>query len=170
MPTLSLFEKIPAHNRQQNAYALRRFIEDSVGDLQLDITFQDPDGEGRISIEAAGEDTQVLKSFLQKNFGLLPKSIRPGKIFRTYVTDIDETKEEMRLEVGVSKSPLVLPGLLFQKALGTSSVHFSTLTSSFCLQPNFPIEVSVRELGKDNAVASLSRAQRAIFLQWSADL
>lgn len=141
-----------------------------MGDLQLDIKFQDPDSEGRVSIEATGEDIQVLKSFLQKHFGLLPKSIRPGKIFRAYVKDINETKEEMSLEVGVSESPLVLPRLLLQKALGSGSVPFTKLASAFCLRPNFPVEVSVREFGKDNAVASLSRAQRAMFLQWSADL
>ncbi len=158
MTTVTLLAKIYSTNQ-------RRIIEDTVKSLLegLDVkaTVTGAPSESWMKVTLSGEDETVATNLLARDFGFCPailQNVEQGAVLRGFVTDLKQSKDELRVDVGVYQPRTILAAvplsqLQAQLAEGRK-IPLDKIVDLWGICENLPLRVRI--IAPDEEVNSLS--------------
>lgn len=176
MTTLTLLAKI--YNSHQLRELDKNLVE-LVGDLRVKTTVKGSAGGKWVNLEISGEDEAVAMKLLGREIGFSPISLENVKKFSTakgYVTNLENSKEELSLDIGVFKPKVVYATVALTRLQANladdKKAPLKRIIESWGICENLPLEIKVIEVNVEerSVEAELQAGQIHRFAQWKDSL
>lgn len=158
-------------------------------DEQLKVEFENLDLEYEVAmnptrkwvqITLSGEDEVIATSYINKEIGTCPinlESIERFSVLKGFITKVDLTKEELRVDVGIFAPKIVqatIPVANLQAQLVEGrNLDLKKISELFGFQENLPLSVRVTDVSvveNDALPAELSAEQAEKLRSWQESL
>ncbi len=136
---------------------IEQIVKDILGDLSVEVIVKPNAAVRWIQIEVSGEDEAVASKLLEREVGFCPVSSNNVKAFsdvRGYVTDIDESTEGLKLDIGVfqPKPTFALLPLQYLQTRLTSGkkTPLKDIVNLWGFCENLPLNIRILKIGEES--------------------
>jgi hypothetical protein len=146
--------------------------------LNIQLTFHEASSRGWVGVSVSGEDEKVAIRYLEENVGFCPTSvedIQSFSVLKGYLMDPAASKNEIRMDVGVSthdvEVAISLQKLQAQLCDGRK-VALKKLIELFGFCKNLPLQVRVSQvdLSSRHVETELTEVQLKLYADWTRSL
>jgi|WetSurMetagenome_2_1015567.scaffolds.fasta_scaffold472527_1 hypothetical protein len=176
MTTYTLLAKIySSHQRKQ----IGDIISDLFEGLSVEATVTGEPGESWMQVIISGDDEEIAKNLLARDFGFCPtelSNVAVDSTLKGYVTNLQNSRDQLLVDIGILKPKAVYAavplGNLQSQLVDGKKLPLKRIAELWGLCENLPITVKVVSPEvKDGAVAAeLAPEQTARFLHWRNSL
>ena len=174
MPTLTLLSKI--YNASQ-LKLIKNHMESLFKGLRVKIENVNATSGGWIKIAFSGEDEKAALNYLEKEIGLCPVQIENIKKFSTikgYVTSLGESRDELRLDIGVTSPKntyAIIPLQCLQTQLADGrKIALKKFTELFSFCENLPITTKITSINRNHIEVAMAENQLKLYRRWTKSL
>jgi hypothetical protein len=176
MPTITLLAKAYGNSQLKH---VDRLLKSKVEGLKVQIQVKGVTSRGWVQIELSGEDERVATHFLADEIGICPTSLEQVQKFSTLrgrIVELNESKDELRLDIGVFQPEVVdatLPVQRLQAQLADGRrATLRRIAELFGFHDNLLLTIKVSDLSKDKkqVEAMLTEKQVRTYEKWTASL
>ncbi|MCW4028271.1 MAG: DUF2110 family protein [Candidatus Bathyarchaeota archaeon] len=173
MTNLTLLVKA-SHNVQIKQ--IDALLQDEFSELDVEAKILGTPQNRWVQVYVSGEDEAIATSFLRKKIGLCPvtlDNIEDGAVLKGYLSKVDLTKEELKVDVGVLQPAPTLATVslasLRTQLFGGEKVDLKRIAQNFALAEGLPIYVKITK-GELGLSAELAPEQVEKLLGWRQSL
>jgi hypothetical protein len=176
MTTYTLLAKIySTHQRRQIGDSVAALFEG----LSVEATVTGEPNQAWMQVTLSGEDEEVAKNLLTRDFGFCPtdlKNVEVGSTLKGFVTRLAESKDRLLVDIGVFQPKTVFaavsPSNLQTRLADDKKLPLNRIAEVWGLCENLPLTVKVasQEVKDGTFEAELAPEQVARFMRWRDSL
>jgi hypothetical protein len=158
---------------------LNSSLKSTFKDLKVKTEVCGVTNRGWIQLSVSGEDENVVLQYMDDKFGICPASLKSVGKFSTIkgrVIDLDKSKSELHVDVGVF-SPSVVDAAVTLRRLQAQladgrKISLGKLADLFGLCKNLPLAVKILDVDSDRSriEAELAQGQQSQYGDWTRSL
>lgn len=129
MTTFTLLTKIYSTNQRKQ---IENIITDLFEGLSVEATIQNASTNNWMQVTLSGEDEEVAKNLLNREFGFCPttlQNVAEGAVLKGFVTQLGKSSSELQVDVGV-----------FEPKTGIATVQLSQLQKELAESKKAPLK------------------------------
>lgn len=176
MTTLTLLVKAYS-SRQLNL--IGNLLQAQFEELDVDATVSGVQANKWVQVSVSGEDEGVAASYIKKEFGTCPvslKKIGASSILKGYISKVDSAQQQLVIDVGVFE-PKVIPATvslshLKAELFGGKELVLKKISELYGLVEDIPLSIKIVEVDAENGIlkAKLSLEQVEKLRLWRDSL
>jgi hypothetical protein len=147
MTTFTLLTKIYSTNQRKQ---VENIIQDLFEGLSVEATVKGTPTSNWIQVSLEGEDDEVAKNLLNREFGFCPTTLEnatEGAVLKGFVTNLAKSSGELQVDVGVFEPKLSLAAVplsyLQSKLAGDKKVPLKEMAEAWGICENLPVAIKV---------------------------
>lgn len=171
MPTVTLLSKVYSNHQLK---LVEDHLKSALKGLKIKIESVEEKARGWIQVNFSGEDEKATLNYLEKEIGLCPVSIEHLKMFSTtkgYITNLEENKNELRLDVGIFSPKNMDASIRLQKLQAQLAdgrkLALEKFIELFGFCKNLPLTVKITSVSEKHLESEIAGPQLKLYRRWT---